>query len=454
MTDLSSRRPYADPEARREPVRPGSSGRPPAIRRPGPFLRIIICLLILLLTGIAVHEIIRNRPRPQRKPPQPLSVLVRVQTVHSDAERVVIRAMGNVIPARRITLSNRVAGDIAWRHPDFEAGGRLPAGVEAVKIDPVDYELVLARREADLVTARAALQTEAGRQAVAEREWRVMGMDAKASAREKELALRKPQYRQAAAAVKAAAAEVRRAQLDLARTSIRLPFNALILETAVDTGSRVAASSPLAEIVCTDEYDVRVFLPPDQLGWFSPGATACVRPMDRDKDPSARRTGTVKRVQGDLGGNGRMARVLISMADPLSLDTDGEKRALLLDDYVRVEIQGRRLPGAFRIPRAALRQGDRVWLADAENRLVIRPVQVAWRTPDSVIVDQGLADGDRLIISDIGTPVEGLPLNVENEAPEPKEAAPGGPDAAARKHGAGAPPETRGTSPGVREETP
>jgi hypothetical protein len=131
------------------------------------------------------------------------------------------------------------------------------------------------------------------------------------------------------------------------------------------------------------------------------------------------RQGNVIKLLGDLATEGRMARVLVAVEDPLDLQSSANGQpSLLLGEYVRVEIEGRMLENVYRIPRSALRDAANLWLVDAENRLEIRPVQTVWRDTETVLLKEGLEPGDRLIISDLSKPVAGMPVKTEAGGPE------------------------------------
>ena len=78
--------------------------------------------------------------------------------------------------------------------------------------------------------------------------------------------------------------------------------------------------------------------------------------------------------------------------------------------FLRGEIEGRAIDGAVALPRAYLRDGDRVWVMNDENRLEIRAVEVAWRGPEDVLVSDGLAAGDRVVKTHLTTVAEGMAL--------------------------------------------
>jgi hypothetical protein len=120
----------------------------------------------------------------------------------------------------------------------------------------------------------------------------------------------------------------------------------------------------------------------------------------------------------DLEAQGRMARLLISVPDPLCLNSENAGLPpLILGAYVRVEMEGNDLANAVRVTRTALRDGNNVWILTGDNTLAIRPVTIELGVTDAVYVTGGLEDGESLITSDLATPVAGMALRTQVAAP-------------------------------------
>ena len=116
----------------------------------------------------------------------------------------------------------------------------------------------------------------------------------------------------------------------------------------------------------------------------------------------------------DLSKEGRMARLLVEVKDPLDLKAkDGRRPPMLIGEYVRVLIDGAPLPDVYRIPRFALRNDNQIWLADSQHKLAVRPVQPLWREEEYVYVRDGLRPEEQLIISALSAPVDGMDLRLE-----------------------------------------
>jgi RND family efflux transporter MFP subunit len=384
-------------------------------RRPGGLRNVLISVLIIAAGITAAAYINHTAPKARKRPPEKARPLVQVEALSPGSHRVVVEAMGTVIPAREIVLKSQVSGEILAAHPRFTEGGLLEEGSVLLKIDPEDYELALAKKQSAVTNAEYALKLEQGHQDVAKREWDLFNGEKTDDERDMELALRKPHLAKAKADLAAAMADLEQAKLDLARTSIRAPFNCIVRTKNVDLGSRVSTQDTLAELVGTDEYWIQASVPVDRLEWMtiprSPGQTgSTARVFYRN---GHERAGTVIRLLGDLETEGRMARILVEVRDPLDLRGTGKSRPpLLIGEYVRSHIQGRELQNVFRVPRSALRDNTSLWIASKDGKLEIRSVQTLWRDAQTVLLREGIQPGDQLIVSELATPIDGMPLQV------------------------------------------
>jgi multidrug efflux pump subunit AcrA (membrane-fusion protein) len=231
----------------------------------------------------------------------------------------------------------------------------------------------------------------------------------------------------AEAALASAQAALKKADLDLKRHTIKAPFNAILLSKSIDVGSQIAVGSELASLVGTDAFWIQVSVPVDQLHWIEiPGFNsengAAVKVLHRSGwGNGMSRTGRVQQMMTDVEPEGRMARLLVVVEDPLDLKRPpDERQPLILNSYVSVAIRGRPLENVASIPRTSLRDGRRVWVAAADDKLDIRDVTIVWGGADYVFVSDGLHNGDRLITSDLGAPVQDMAVRTERRSPATK----------------------------------
>ena len=388
---------------------------------PKPIVRIVLSI-VLIAAGIAgARYLIHTKPKANRRPPMKMAPLVKTVPLELDTLKIKVPAMGSVIPAQEMVLRVPVAGEILNISPEFTVGGLLEENAMILQVDPKDYELALQQKQRSLSDAEYAYKLELGRQDVARREWNLLYGDKGNEQAESELALRKPHLEKAQVDVEAAKAELEQAQINLARTRITAPFNGLVLNKYVEVGSQVSSQEKLADLVGTDAYWVQVSVPVEHLKWLKipkdyneEGAPATIYYRE-----GSLRQGRVIRLLADLSQEGRMARLLVEVKDPLDLQAkEGRRPPLLIGEYVRVLIEGADMPDVFRIPRFALRNDSQVWILSQEEKLSIRPVETIWRDEEFVFVRDGLQTEDRLITSALAAPVDGMQLRMEQSGTE------------------------------------
>jgi len=337
----------------------GQTGKPEKTRTAGRNILRIIISLVLILAGIGgARFLIATKPKVNKRPPVKMEPLVRATSLQPQKYTVHVPAMGTVIPAREISLESQVAGEVVYLHPEFTEGGMLPRGSKILQINRKDYELALQQKKRAMSDAEYSMKLELGQQDVARREWDLLYGDQETDEAESELALRKPHLEKVQMEITAARAELEQANINLERTTLTAPFNVLVLRRHINLGSQITSQEKIADLVGTDAYWVQVSLPVEKLKW--------VRiPNGQDDSGSPARIkyrqdyvveGRVVRLLPDLSNEGRMARLLLEVNDPLGLQEEDKKQPMLLiGEYVRVFIEGEELDDVYRIPRSALR---------------------------------------------------------------------------------------------------
>ena len=376
---------------------------------------------VLAASGYGAYQLVRTAPKAKHRAPTRSAVLVEVEPAARTTETVVVHAMGSVMAAQEIELQARVGGEVMSLGDSMTLGGLVRTGDVLLQIDPSDYQLAIEQSRSQVATAQYEIKLEQGYQDVAKREWDLLGSGASASDRDLDLALRKPHLAKATASLAAAQATLTQAELNLDRARVRAPFNGVITAKRIDVGAMVSPLTLLATLVGTDTYWVRASVPVDRLKWIRTGGRngqggSHVRVwQDLGGGAVAEWTGRVVRLLGDLEPQGRMAQVLVAVDDPLGLGAgDGGDRApgtpLLIAAYVHVDIEGVELRDVVVVSRKHLRDADHVWIQQDNNALDIRPVRVAYRGADHVLLSGGVAPGERVVVTDLSAPVAGMGL--------------------------------------------
>lgn len=378
---------------------------------------------ILIVAGLIAWVVIATSEEPQPEPREEREAVARTVEVRREPHRLNVSGRGNVRPTQQVRLFPQVSGRIEEVNPRLSPGAFVREGELLVQLEEDDFRLAVREAESNLTDARAELDLERGRQEVADEEWemfrdRLGALDGERSG----LALREPQLEVARGRVEAAEARLERAKLDLERTRIRAPFDAIVLEERASVGQLVGPQAQIADLIGANAVWIVAAVRMEQIDDIAiPDLNAEEGSEVRVwQDIGERRyqwTGRVVRLLGDLSPQGLMARVLVEVEDPFgrqTRDAINGRIPLLLDASVQLEIAGRRVAELVEISRAALREGERVFVVDADSRLSIRQPEIVWRLPRSVLARTGVDDRERVIVSPIAAPIEGLRIREEN----------------------------------------
>lgn len=391
-------------------------------------LRALLSLAILGIGGAAAAALLASKPKAAAIEQERPATHVQVQTVRLTDHRPTISAMGRVTAEKQVVVQPEVAGRVVEQNHALTRGGRVAAGDPLLRIDPRDYSAAVSAMEADLAQAQLAVREERTLKQVAEHEWRERPQGF--SDETLEYALREPHLDAAKARVKSVRSRMSRARRDLARTIIRAPFDAIVLSEAVDLGQTVGPQVPVATLAGIERYWVEVSLPVAMLHHLEiPGVNteaeqgSAATVVNEATGAEQIRDGYLVRLQGTVDPRGRMAQVFVAVDDPLGVHVPIEKRPLplLLDTYVRIELQGRTMTDVVVLPRAALRPDGSVWVLGEDQRLQSREIDIAITEGASIVVADGLQPGDRVVVTPLPSATEGMRVTL---APESEDAAP------------------------------
>jgi RND family efflux transporter MFP subunit len=396
-----------------------SSSRPKATRTV--LLRYVLPLLILAGAIAVTTWMMQTGPQAKPRPKTRNATLVEVRPIVIAAQQTLLRAMGTVKPAREVQLMPQVSGEVIELGRQLVPGGFFARGETLLTIDPTDYRLTVRQLESDVAKVEAELQLEQGKQLVARREYELLGEEVNPD--EELLLLRQPQLDSLQASLDTAKIRLEQARINLERTRISAPFNAVVQTRNINLGTRVSTATPLATLIGTDTYWVEVSLPASQLRWIevpreAGEAGSTVRIYDEAAwGNGVYRSGKIIRMAAAVEQAGRMARLLVEVDDPLARKpTHTDQPAMLIGAYVRVEISGREVAAAVSLAPELVREGDKIWIMNTEDRLEIRPVDVLFRGQDQVLIGGGITAGERLVVSDLPSPVAGMQLRLQENA--------------------------------------
>ena len=114
---------------------------------------------------------------------------------------------------------------------------------------------------------------------------------------------------------------------------------------------------------------------------------------------------TLLRVESRVDRQTRVVPVVVEVATPYDLSV--HKHALPLGLFVEAHIPGKPIVSAVRLPGSALQPDNSVFVLE-DDALRRRPVRVAHRSGDTVVIGDGLKTGDRVVITRLEVMFEGM----------------------------------------------
>ncbi|MGI9290866.1 MAG: efflux RND transporter periplasmic adaptor subunit [Gammaproteobacteria bacterium] len=364
----------------------------------------------ILLGAYSIATIIRTSgPQVEVVVPDPQAVVVRVVTATPEEVQLSVSSQGEVGAEYTIDLVSEVQGKVKKVSPAFVTGGYFETDDVLLELDPTDYELVRIRAAAAVSEAKEELEIER--------------TEAKL-AKEGLFPLKEAKVDSAAARLQSAEAELAQAEVDLQRTRVQAPFDGRVLFTQADLGQYVAKGASLARIFSTGRAEIRLPLTDQQLRYlenpFGTGRNAgsLNTPVTLSAEVGGQQVtwnAYLDRMDGAVDDDNRVWYAVAYVDDPYGMESEVPVTPLVVGLFVEAEIQGRTVNNVYRLPRSALRNGERVLIVDSESRLRQRSVDVLRTDYDSVYVDAGIEEGDQVCISPMETFVDGLLVEVVGE---------------------------------------
>lgn len=382
-------------------------------------------------TVLLVRPLLDPKKKGQEEPAKeikgPTPERVRVQELHPRKLRAQIQSTGVATPQKKLTLLPELSGKIIWLSPDLQVGGRLKKGQIIAKLDPKDYQLALRSRKNQIAKAKLDLALEEERAAVAKRELALLAKSNDLPAKtNRALATRTHHLEVAQVAVDTAKSAVEQARIDLGRTVIRAPFDAVVVSEQSEVGQVVGPNSAIATLVGSKQMHIRAALPLsmiDQLQLQGPPASrsqATVRLQDNPKNGPEWKA-QADRLVHELDSQSLEAQVLFLVDDPFSQQSG--RLPLLAGSLVDLTIEGQHEEEVYAFPRKSLIQGHFLWSVDSSGKLEKIEVHKRWSGRDQVFLQgKGLHPGIQVLLSPPKRAVQGAKVEVEASEPTVAEA--------------------------------
>lgn len=348
-----------------------------------------------------------GRPAAERRPPP--AVPVAVAEARREAVPIELQAVGTVEPYAAVAVKSRIEGQLVGVH--FREGEEVREGELLFTIDPRPHRVALEEAEARLKRDEALLakaETDARRYAeLAAKSY--VSPDKHEQFRANAEALR--------STVEADRAVVARARLNLEYCFIRAPFTGRTGRLLVDRGAMVKANDDrggLVEIAQVAPIYVGFALPQQHLGAV--------------KERMAAGALAVKAYLTDGAGEPE-AGVLAFLDNKVDSQTgtfllkgvfDNGRRRLWPGQFVTAVLTLDTRPDAVLIPAVAVQTGQEgtfVFVVGPQMTVASRPVTVGMRRGEEVVIEQGVAAGEKVVTEGQLKLVPGSTVQIKSPPP-------------------------------------
>jgi RND family efflux transporter MFP subunit len=380
-------------------------------------------IAIIAVLGVGGTVVLQNlKPEPEKAEEARIGLNVFAEQVRRGNLEITVEAQGEVRPRREIVVAPQISGRIAYVSPDFIDGGFIKQGQLLVRVEAADYELAVVRARSGVASAEQGLTREIAEAELAQQDIEDLGISDVSP-----LARREPQLAQARAALDAAKAQLKDAELALERTAVYAPFAGRVWERDVDIGQVVATGQSLGRIFANDVVEVSLPLDDEEMGRL--GLPLAFAASDQQPGPKVdfsatvggierQWTGEVVRTAAAVNSQTRQINVIAELKDPYGKGADGGA-PMAPGLFVNAVIHGDTIPDVLIAPRASLRGDDRIFIGDTnKGTLSIRTVDLIYSDPHGAYVRTGIDAGEFAITSPIQAAFDGMNITVMERMPD------------------------------------
>ncbi len=424
----------------------------------------VLPLIVIIAVALVVFKI-KSKPPVEHEALQFPVRTVEVIEVKKLPFRTRAVAFGNVEPAVLLEARAEVAGKISYIHPALRKGGSLAKDTVVLKIEPTTFEFTRDQSEAVLAASESALQQLAieeestgkslkiskqnlsvglkelarlegvlkkgliSRSTVDAEQQKVLQLRQSVEDLQGKLASYESRKASTQAQINQSRSQLAQSQDTLARTEIRMPFDARIGEVSVEKDEFTAVGNILFEALGIGAVEINAHIPTQQfrplmmsadkqtVNLQSPGALqAAITGMKLQATVSlvgfdgndATWEGKLLRIGESIDPTRDTINLVVAVNDPYGSIIPGKRPPLLKGMYTQVEFLTTAQDHLV-IPRRAIHQG-RVYVAMPDNKLEIREVNIIHKQGSLIVIDSGISEGEKIIITDVIPVIQGLPL--------------------------------------------
>lgn len=424
-------------------------------------ITVLLSALVLSLGMAVSYGLSLLRQPPELRAASLRKYNVEIMTLAPVDLREIVNAFGTARPDKEVVLSAQVAGEVSEIHPQLNVGLRVRTSHDAdadqgtaerdegdllLQIDPRNYEERVTSATNRLAEDRSELKRIDQEEANLDRVYATIVADFEDSQREYQkslqlrekdlntesdlrrakmdlrqheklkvqsqnerdlLPVRREQTRQR---IESHTADLKLAELDLARTFIRPPFDGILSTVSVERGQYVRIGDPLLTITSVAEVEVPLSVTLEDYAKLLPDVLERQYPtveLAENETVKARWTGHIVRVSPKADEQTRTATVFIRV------DNTVQTTPLLPGTFVHARVDGPILKQVLAVPRDAVLNGRA--FVERDGRVEQRQVVISRHLFGLALIESGLEAEDRLVLTNLDVLYDGANVTAQLE---------------------------------------
>ncbi len=324
-------------------------------------LQILVAILLIGSALLLAYKLIKGKPPTEGKQAKVAMPYVEADTFLRKTHATKVESFGTIKVYDESVIASQVSGRITELNDTFRVGNLVKKGTVIAQIEQSDFKTILANQLASVASAEQVLAEENVRSQQAKDDWMLSGRDIdKAS----DFVLRKPQLVAAEAKLQSAHEAVKKARLDLNRTTIKAPFDGVVLSRKTTSGRFVSPQTTIGEMASTDKAEVRIPLTATQkirlIGKQLPIDITLLDPQRPDSSWKA----TITRLDPSVDPKNQVSYSIAEVNSPYS---ENPAERLAIGTFVTAHIPSSDIPNAFALPESALINDQFVWTVQQDE---------------------------------------------------------------------------------------
>ena len=350
---------------------------------------VLIPVAIIIASTIIMIALFSLRSDPPKAPAVPQTKIVDIEVAHLQDIESEIVGLGRLTSALPLVLFSEVSGTVMEGTVPFQPAQSFRKGDLVLKIDDRQIQLDIKSAKSDFLNALSSVLPEIKIDFPKDFEvWQsyfnqcdvYSPLPPLPETENQKIKLYLSRFN-----VYKLYFSVRNLEIRLEKHNFYAPFSGSIISADLRVGSIARNGSRLGEVINLDNLEVELPIPAEDIVWIDKTKPVTLLSEEMGKQWQ----GTIARIGNSIDPKTQS----ISLFVRLNTSNRGE---IFEGIFLKARISGKIVKNAILIPRKILYQENYIYFIK-NGRLDYRPVEISRLQTDSVIVSEGISQGDTIV---------------------------------------------------------